>query len=493
MTILCLTFTFALFLLTPVLSATPDNSTVTAEVQADEAEGFCFVEPGRDTVIVLDEDAGFLAERAANLLQITVERSTGQPPKILHYDAALSKGFLAHAVELTRVGPKLDYVPERDTFTIEARRDWGRNIVGILSVTERGLHRGAVELLRRTAKAEWFPPRAHHRRSGAHNRIPQDLRMETSAYIQRQERLVWPQALNPLSHTDVFEDQSLLIDQQALHTSLIDWCLVTGFDTLVVDTRPESNPDSNENDRARRSNSLISYARKCSIGIIDLDSTDNPHRTAGETYCDYLQRLFPCWNVIPVFDDPQGIHARLRGKAEFSGIRRRIDHAIASGARGILVDARLIRNHEAPLAYLGSLCRNPHLDLKRFHISFCRTFFNQVSKSFLGWEAYWGGHYGYAYDCFRKAFDRAHSPIVQDRIRDMAMSSLFLDIEQKMLSVSETDEFLKRQRERIDHALRSMPDPLSSDTAKDIWLSEFNDLWKRIEREINPPRTPAQN
>lgn len=317
--------------------------------------------------------------------------------------------------------------------------------------------------------------------------------MKMSAYIQRQERLVWPEALNPLSHTDIFEDQALLIDRQALHTSLIDWCLVTGFDTLVVDTRPESNAASNANDEARRSNSLVSYAHKCSIRIVDLDSKDDPHRTAAEPYCDYLQRLFPSWNVISVFDDPQGIHARLEGKAQFGGIRHRIDQAIALGARGILVDTRLIRNHEAPLLYLGSLCRTPHLDLKRFHIRFCRTFFNHVSKSFLGWEAYWGGHYGYAYDCFRKAFVHARSPIVQDRIRDMALSSLALDIEQKMLSVSESDEFLRRQRERIDHALRSMPDPLSSDTAKDIWLSEFNDQWKRIEREIEPRRRPAQN
>jgi len=384
--------------------------------------------------------------------------------------------------------------------------------------------------------------------------------MNMSTYVDRRERLLWPTALNPLSHTDVFRDQVLLIDRLSFHRSVIAWSLVAGFDALLVDMRrppgDDSDPRSNDELEIRRLGSLVSYANELGIRVVLMDSlSDRLEHLASsidlgglcfiEAYrdgtssgneaverisnlvcslrkdrrdllCVYLPEdsaispkdlrarlpeptiliinpqddetvslytdfrcLFPYWHRVSVFDGPQGIHARLAGAAEFSAIRRRIDETIASGARGLLADARLIRNHEAALLYLVSLTRNPHLNLKDFHVRFCRKFFNHTTKSFLGWEAYWGGHYGYAYECFRKAFDNASEPIVRDRIRDMALSSLFLDIEWKMRSAPDSEEFSSEQQQRIDEALNSMPDPFSSAPGDDVWNREFRVLLER--------------
>ena len=581
-----------------------------------EEPGLCFLEPDRQTVLVVPDDAGPLVEHAAELLRKNIERSTQYRPEIFTEEEALSKGFLAHAVQLARVGRSLPKNNLRDTFTIQASRDWGRNVIRISSPTERGLVRGAAELLRRTMNAEWFPPRTHHWYFAWYNDIPQDCRMKITTYLVHRERLVWPDALNPLSHSDLFQDQGLLVDRYQVHPSLIDWCLLHGIDLLAVYLQASPYRDLPfvpvEGDEINRLRSIFDYAHEREIRVVlfdfpfvcsprDLDahpevtgqSLDaNGHRTGKEIYrpeleltrrlsTEYFERLteelgadglafhpssemvrktpvpegeppfywdlmyiqdyfrnfhrrkpngatavvsgwvfmdnpadlrphlppetiawvvpgkeeterhilqyhtlFPCWHWLYVFYSSEGIHARLAGRGEYTGLRRRVNDALALGARGVVPEAYMIRNHEAPLLYLTALYRSPDLDITRFNADFCAKFFNHASKATLGWEAYWKEQYGYAFQYFSAAYGKAREPIIRDHIRDMALSSLYLGVEKSISSPpggsrKAQQEFLEGRKKAMDDALETLVDPFASQGQGDIWDRVMEELKQR--------------
>ncbi|MFH1741209.1 MAG: hypothetical protein ABIH23_19575, partial [bacterium] len=223
-----------LFTVCSLTALSADEFLVLSSTPSEEAAGLCFVEPDRETVIVIPDEAGSMAKYAASLLQTNIERSTQHQAKLLTQEESHSGGFLAHAIQLVVVGRSLQQTPLRDTFTIQASRDWGRNIIRVSSPSERGLIRGAAELLRRTVGAEWFPPRTHHCYFGRYNGVSQQGRMKLTTYLERRKRLVWPDTLNPFTHTDLFQDQGLLIDRFQVHPSLIDWSLLQGIDLLAV-------------------------------------------------------------------------------------------------------------------------------------------------------------------------------------------------------------------------------------------------------------------
>jgi hypothetical protein len=445
--------------------------------------------------------------------------------------------------------------------------------------------------------------------------------MQLATYLVSHERLVWPDTLNPLTHTDLFLDQGLLVDRYQIHPSLIDWCLLHGINLLAVYLQASPQRDLPfvpvEGDEMSRLRSAFDYAHEREIRLVlfdfpfvcspkDLDAhpevtsqtlNANGLRTGEEVYRPeleltrrlstayfqeltqelsadglafhpstemvrktpapegeppfywdlmYIQEyfrdfrrqrpngltavvsgwvfmdnpaelrahlppetiawivpgkeeteghiggyhaLFPCWHWLYVFYSSEGIHPRLAGRGEYTGLRRRVNDAVALGARGIVPEAYMIRNHEAPLLYLATLYRSPDLDITKFNEDFCAKFFNHISKSASGWEAYWNEQYGYAFQYFSAAYGEAKEPILRDRIRDIALSSLYLDVERTTASPPQgfkgtRQEFLQSRKKVIDSALGTLVDPFESRGESDIWAREMGQLKERMDEKL---------
>jgi len=263
------------FLLSASMGWGFEDFLVVSDRSPDPQPGLVFLEPNRGTVIVIPEQCGAPVKYAAELIQQAIEQSTGYQAKILNDEEALSHGFLEHSIELVRVGRFAPARDVRDTFTIQASRDWGRNILRISSPTERGLLRGAAEMLRYTMNAEWFPPRTHHCFFWKYNHVPQDPRMKIMTYLERRERLVWPDAINPLTHSDLFADQGFLIDRYQISRSVVDWCVLQGINLLAVYL--ECSPDRDalfvplEGKEIARLREIIDYAHQLGIRVVGFD------------------------------------------------------------------------------------------------------------------------------------------------------------------------------------------------------------------------------
>ncbi|MFH1739557.1 MAG: hypothetical protein ABIH23_11165, partial [bacterium] len=215
-----------------------------------------------------------------------------------------------------------------------------------------------------------------------------------------------------------------------------------------------------------------------------------PGKEETERHINEYHALFPCWHWLYVFYSSEGIHSRLAGRGEYEGLRRRVNDAVSFGARGILPEAYVIRNHEAPLLYVTTLYRLPDLDTAEFNQDFCAQYFNSTSRAALGWEAYWKEQYRSAYEHFKTAFGKAQIPIIRDHIRDMALSALYLDIEKKTASPPDDfkgtkQEFLQLQKKAIDNALQTITDPFASEGVGDIWVEEMGRLVERIDEKLN--------
>lgn len=165
-------------------------------------------------------------------------------------------------------------------------------------------------------------------------------------------------------------------------------------------------------------------------------------------------------------------------------LQKYVKEAASRKILGIIPEMYGIRNHEMNLIWLAKLYWNPNLDAEIFKNDFNDKYYYYDSRGNLGVQSYMEGDFWGAYELFRDAYNECNNPMVRDRLKDMAISSLCF-IEDAAADPQRMYKICKEAEEIfIEHYISNEETDLFY-----IILKELTDKWeKRITKENGSTR-----
>lgn len=192
-----------------------------------------------------------------------------------------------------------------------------------------------------------------------------------------------------------------------------------------------------------------------------------PSRDSTRKYIKGYFDLFPCWFWLYPFYSHQGVFPNY----SIDRMRKYVKEAAVNNILGIVPEMYMIRNHEMNLMSLTKFYWNPEKVVQEIIKDFCDKDYYHDPKANEGIKYYMEGDYKKAYDLFCDSYKRSNNPMVRDRLKDMAISSLHL-IE---------DASAKEMYAMCDEAKKIFAEHYLSNKKTDLFyviLNELRDKWR---------------